>query len=69
MKKTHCLIVSFLLNRKKHTDSPVKTREIADAIDLTIYQARQQMEYLNQFGVVERVTSGKGRATLWRLST
>lgn len=68
MKKTYCIIIRFLLSRKKYTDTPAKTREIADAAGLTIYQARQQMEYLYHSGVVERVTSGRGRAALWRLS-
>ncbi|HEI6731327.1 TPA: hypothetical protein SJ159_004605 [Yersinia enterocolitica] len=67
MKKNHCLIMSFLLNKRKINSEPVKTREIADAIGLTIYQARQQLEYLQKYGLVERVALGRGRSALWRV--
>ncbi|EHY3137799.1 regulator [Escherichia coli] len=68
MKKNHCLIVSFLLEKRKCSNEPVKTRDVADAFGLTIYQARQQLEYLSQFGVVKRGALGKGRPTLWYIS-
>ncbi|EFU0743485.1 regulator [Escherichia coli] len=43
------------------------TREIADAVGLTIYQVRGYLEMLQSSGVVEKVNSGRGRAGQWRL--
>ncbi len=67
MKKNHSLIVRFLISKKNVGVDNVSTREIADSIELTIYQARQQLEYLCQYGVVERISMGRGRPTMWRI--
>ncbi|HAX4851809.1 TPA: hypothetical protein JZG06_004811 [Escherichia coli] len=40
---------------------------MADAVGLTIYQARGCLEVLQSFGVVEKLNSGRGRAGQWRL--
>ncbi|EAM1080880.1 regulator [Salmonella enterica] len=49
------------------TCEPLKTRDIADATGLTIYQARTYLEQLHTAGVVGKVNIGKGVPGLWRL--
>ncbi|EGI6182049.1 faeA-like family protein [Salmonella enterica subsp. houtenae serovar 51:z4,z23:-] len=44
-----------------------RIREIADAVGLTIYQARLYLEALQSLGVVERINSGKGVPGVWEL--
>ena len=44
-----------------------RTREIADAVGLTIYQALFYLKTLQLFGVVEKVNTGKGVSGVWRL--
>ncbi|ENR6343873.1 faeA-like family protein [Escherichia coli] len=44
-----------------------RTREIADAVGLTIYQTRLYLEALQSLGVVEKINSGKGVPGLWEL--
>ncbi|WP_281439754.1 FaeA/PapI family transcriptional regulator [Escherichia coli] len=57
-----------LENQKKHFSKTLfSTREIADAVGLTIYQVRGYLEMLQSSGVVEKVNSGRGRAGQWRL--
>ncbi len=61
-------IVEFLENQKKSFSKTLfGTREIADAVGLTIYQARGYLEMLQSSGVVEKVNSGRGRAGQWTL--
>ncbi len=61
-------IVDFLDNQKKHFSKTFfSTREIADAVGLTIYQARGYLEVLQSSSVVEKVNSGRGRPGVWRL--
>ncbi|EKG6905204.1 FaeA/PapI family transcriptional regulator [Escherichia coli] len=61
-------IVEFLEKQKKSFSRTFfSTRAIADAVGLTIYQARGYMEALQSSGVVEKVNSGRGRAGQWRL--
>ncbi|EPU4253828.1 TPA: faeA-like family protein [Escherichia coli] len=58
----------FLDTQKKHFSKKLfSTREIADAVGLTIYQIRGYLEVLQLSGVVEKVNSGRGRAGQWRL--
>ena len=62
------LMREYLENQKKHFGKTlVSTREIADAVGLTIYQVRGYLEMLQSSGVVEKVNSGRGRAGQWRL--
>ncbi|ENM7339653.1 TPA: faeA-like family protein [Escherichia coli] len=49
------------------TKKTFRTREVADAVGLTIYQTRLHLEALQSFGVVEKVNSGRGRLGVWRL--
>ena len=61
-------IVEFLCDNKKHSSKNFfTTREIADAVRLTIYQARGYLETLQSSGVVAKVNYGRGRPGQWRL--
>uniref|UniRef100_UPI0021BDFFB5 FaeA/PapI family transcriptional regulator n=1 Tax=Salmonella enterica TaxID=28901 RepID=UPI0021BDFFB5 len=46
---------------------PVRTRSIADAAGLTIYQARAYLVTLEDAGVVEKMNAGKGVSGRWLL--
>ncbi|EBS3610391.1 TPA: faeA-like family protein [Salmonella enterica] len=69
MSKDACdRILSFMQSQAKdRINMPVRTRIIADAAGLTIYQARSYLEILQGTGVVEKTNSGKGVPGLWRL--
>ncbi|EFM4232747.1 faeA-like family protein [Escherichia coli] len=61
-------ICEFLDTQKKHFSKKLfSTREIADAVGLTIYQIRGYLEVLQLSGVVVKVNSGRGRAGQWWL--
>ncbi|HDD8965294.1 TPA: faeA-like family protein [Escherichia coli] len=61
-------IVNFLESQKKSFSKTFfSTREIADAVGLTIYQARGHLEVLQSSCVVEKVNSGRGVPGQWRL--
>ncbi|ECG3145599.1 regulator [Salmonella enterica subsp. enterica serovar Weybridge] len=67
MKESYIKIMSFLLKNKENKLAPAQTREIADAAGLSIYQARQHLEYLCAAGLVRKISSGRGRSACWRL--
>lgn len=46
----------------------VSTRQIADAANMTIYQARQYLMSLSDAGVVIRAGGGKGGKVRWSLN-
>ncbi|HFF9411207.1 TPA: FaeA/PapI family transcriptional regulator [Escherichia coli] len=55
-------IVEFLGEQKKYSSKTFfSTREIADVVGLTIYQARGYLEVLQSSSVVEKINSGRGR--------
>ncbi|ECE8688913.1 TPA_asm: regulator [Salmonella enterica subsp. enterica serovar Enteritidis] len=60
-------IISIIRERQSADDAPVKTRDIADAVGLSIYQVRSYLEQLRDVGVLEKVNAGKGVPGLWRL--
>ncbi|KAB2827026.1 faeA-like family protein [Escherichia coli] len=61
-------IVDFLEGQKKSLSKTFfSTREIANAVGLTIYQARGHLEVLQSSCVVEKVNSGRGVPGQWRL--
>ncbi|EGK3351329.1 transcriptional regulator PefI [Salmonella enterica] len=60
-------IISIIRERQSADDAPVKTRDIADAVGLNIYQVRSYLEQLRDVGVLEKVNAGKGAPGLWRL--
>ncbi|HGX4296995.1 TPA: FaeA/PapI family transcriptional regulator [Escherichia coli] len=69
MSKNVCeAIIAFMKSREIDEDGiSLRTRDIADATNLTIYQARTYLETLRVLGVVEKVNGGKGTPGLWRL--
>ncbi|ECG8516353.1 regulator [Salmonella enterica subsp. salamae] len=67
MKESYVKIMRYLLKKRGRDPQPVKTREIADAAELSIYQARQHLEYLSAAGIVCRISSGRGKSSLWHL--
>ncbi|EKF5700061.1 transcriptional regulator PefI [Salmonella enterica subsp. enterica serovar Newport] len=60
-------IISIIRERQSADDAPVKTRDIADAVGLSIYQVRSYLEQLRDVGVLEKVNVEKGVPGLWRL--
>ncbi|MDY1736304.1 FaeA/PapI family transcriptional regulator [Escherichia coli] len=61
-------IVDFLNQQKKYSSREVfRTREIADAVGLTIYQVRGHLERLRSTCVLEKVNSGRGVPGQWKL--
>ncbi|EKT1381530.1 transcriptional regulator PefI, partial [Salmonella enterica] len=43
-------IISIIRERQSADDAPVKTRDIADAVGLSIYQVRSYLEQLRDVG-------------------
>ncbi|ECB3945191.1 regulator [Salmonella enterica subsp. enterica serovar Stanley] len=61
-------IISIIRERQiAHDGAPVKTRDIADAAGLSIYQVRSYPEQLRVVGGLEKVNVEKGVPGLWRL--
>lgn len=61
-------IVEFLERQRKFFSKTFfSTREIADAVGLTIYQAREYLEVLQLSSVVEKVNFDQGKPDMWRL--
>ncbi|AIN12325.1 regulator [Salmonella enterica] len=60
-------IISIIRERQSADNAPVKTRDIADAAGLSIYQVRSYLEQLRAVGMLEKVNAGKGVPGLWRL--
>ncbi|ECW0470405.1 TPA: faeA-like family protein [Salmonella enterica subsp. enterica serovar Mississippi] len=61
-------IICFLERQKKSVSkSFFSTREVADAVGLTIYQAKGHLEVLQSSCVVEKVNTGRGVTGQWRL--
>ena len=61
-------IVEYMAYQKSSgTKEIFRTREVADAVGLTIYQTRLHLEALQSFGVVEKINSGKGVPGVWGL--
>lgn len=68
MKDIYKEIVEYIVYQKNSGEKETfRTREIADAVGLTIYQARLHLETLQSLGVVEKINSGKGVPGLWEL--
>ncbi|CRF66541.1 FaeA-like protein [Salmonella enterica subsp. enterica serovar Typhi] len=68
MRDVYKEIVDFM-NYQMNTKGveSFRTRKIADAIGLTIYQARVYLEALQSLGIVEKINAGKGVSGVWRL--
>lgn len=68
MKDVYKEIISFISCQKNERKVEfLKTREIADAIGLTIYQTRSCLEVLCSLGIVEKINTGKGVSGVWGL--
>ncbi|CAD5757474.1 FaeA-like protein [Escherichia coli] len=62
------LIINFMEQQKNSVNRTfLSTREIADAVGLTIYQVRGYLEALQSSFVVEKVNYGRGSPGQWRL--
>lgn len=59
-------VINFMKERNAST-VPLKTREIADGCNMTVYMARGYLRGLNHQHVVEPDRSGKGSAIYWYL--
>ncbi|CAD5882617.1 F1C and S fimbrial switch regulatory protein [Escherichia coli] len=59
-------IIRFMDDRNASV-SPLKTREIADGCELSVYLARYYLRELNRQHIVEPDRSGKGSAIYWYL--
>ncbi|EFK4582233.1 FaeA/PapI family transcriptional regulator [Escherichia coli] len=62
MDRIYFQIIRYLLK-----NSPVNTRDVAIATDLTIYQARQRLNYLKNAGIVIQKSFGRGTANIWEI--
>lgn len=60
-------IIDFMKKKNLSVNRTFSTREIADAVGLTIYQARGYLEALQSSSVVEKINAGRGRAGKWVL--
>ncbi|WP_262824963.1 FaeA/PapI family transcriptional regulator [Escherichia coli] len=59
-------IIRFMEERNA-TVSPLKTREIADGCEMSVYLALYYLRELNRQHIVEPDRSGKGGAISWYL--
>lgn len=60
-------IVKYMRQCRDEGRLPLKTRVVADAMDLNIYQARKYLENLTSAQVVYQIKKGRGCSTLWSL--
>lgn len=67
-KDNYSAIIDVIKNELVCGNSWLSTRQIADAANMTIYQARQYLIALNEAGVVGRTGGGKGGKTRWSLN-
>ena len=68
VKDVYKEIVEYMAYQKSSgTKETFRTREVADAVGLTIYQTRLHLEALQSLDVVEKINSGKGVPGIWRL--
>lgn len=59
-------IIHFMEERNASV-SPLKTREIADGCEISVYLARYYLQELSRQHIVEPDRSGKGSAIYWHL--
>lgn len=63
----HKIINWMLGQREKLGVTLISTRDIADATNITIYQARGYLEKLLRAGIVDRTPASRGTPVLWFL--
>ncbi|HEI6730777.1 TPA: hypothetical protein SK272_004240 [Yersinia enterocolitica] len=66
MKGRHEQIIGFMKERNASI-MPLKTREIADGCNMTVYMALNYLRELNRQHIVKPDRSGKGCAIYWHL--
>lgn len=60
-------IIAFMMSAEANIH-PVTTRDVADAMDITVYQARYYLNDMYEKRVVEREEGNqRGKALRWRL--
>ncbi|MEC5283316.1 FaeA/PapI family transcriptional regulator [Escherichia coli] len=59
-------VITFMKKRNASV-KPLKTREVADACNMTVYMALNYLRELNRLGIVEPDRRGKGCAICWYL--
>ncbi|EFB4675777.1 hypothetical protein M9N92_002276 [Escherichia coli] len=69
MSSQHSCYEDILRFMEQHNASvsPLKTREIANGCDMSVYLARYYLRELNRQHIVEPDRSGKGSAIYWYL--
>ncbi|OSL96422.1 FaeA/PapI family transcriptional regulator [Escherichia coli] len=61
------VLVAFMMSAEANI-RPVTTRDVAEALDVTVYQARDYLNDMHERRVVERDEGNqRGRALRWRL--
>nr|WP_254888698.1 FaeA/PapI family transcriptional regulator [Salmonella enterica] len=55
------------MSKKNATVRPLKTREIADSINVSVYAARHYLRELSDRNLVEADGEGKGQVIRWYL--
>lgn len=55
------------MSEKNATVRPLKTREIADGINMSVYSARHYLRELSDRNLVEADGKGKGQVIRWYL--
>ncbi|HBC0988738.1 TPA: hypothetical protein OOF36_003495 [Morganella morganii] len=63
-KNIYSQIIDVMKLRQAHM-IPRKTREIADGVGISIYQAHYYLGELQKLNVVERSVKGRGKITFW----
>lgn len=59
--------ILIYMNENKATVRPLKTREIADGINVSVYAARHYLRELSDRNLVEADGEGKGHIIRWYL--
>ncbi|EAT6896132.1 hypothetical protein QWP53_002601 [Salmonella enterica] len=59
--------ILLYMNEKKATVRPLKTREIADGVGVSVYAARHYLRELSDKNLVEADGKGKGQVIRWYL--
>lgn len=63
----HEIINWMQAQRDKYGVVFLSTRDVADAANITVYQAREYLESLAGAGIVDRTPAARGVSVLWFL--
>lgn len=53
--------------RDRHGVVFLSTRDVAEAVGITVYQARGYLENLSGAGIIDRTSANRGMSVLWFL--